>query len=310
MLVLAFLAIRRCASSLSSALNSATTDVATIENATTKKGAILKEKPPLIIEEHQTEDTTTKINYSKKEPSSAEVKAEQKTKTTAVQPQQETTSTTTNNNIQFNLTNTISKQTLTNEIVSSGPNINKFKKNSNYTNSSDISNRFALSTNLLYWAIAMPNIEIEGYATKRLSIALNGYYGWWSRKNRDFFYHIAAGGIEAKYWLNNKSKYHGHYIGCFANYGMYDICMGLKHYGYQADYALTAGVSYGYSFPISKRVNMTFAIGVGYVNTLHERYKHIDDCYVFMEKNNIKYFGPNYAKVGLTIPFNLKRYDK
>ena len=42
-----------------------------------------------------------------------------------------------------------------------------------------------------------------------------------------------------------------------------------------------AGVEYGYSLPVARRLNIDFTIGVGYWGGTYHEYKPVDDCYVW-----------------------------
>ena len=76
-----------------------------------------------------------------------------------------------------------------------------------------------------------------------------------------------------------------------------------------------AGLEYGYSLPIASRLNLDFAIGVGYWGGTYYEYLPIDDCYVWQATKQHKWFGPTKAEITLVWLLgrghhNLKKGDK
>ena len=60
-----------------------------------------------------------------------------------------------------------------------------------------------------------------------------------------------------------------------------------------------AGISYGYSHPVGRRLNLDFTIGVGYFGGKYKKYRHIDDCYVWQSTHRLRWFGPTKAEISL-----------
>lgn len=131
---------------------------------------------------------------------------------------------------------------------------------------------FAFKTNLLYWAIALPNIEMEFFIGKRFSINIEGRYTWMSEVlgNQKSYYTWGAG-AEFRVWFKGDNKFEGFYAGIGGETGQYDFKFTDDGNGNQGDY-YTAGVSFGYLMPINKHLNMEFGIGVGYVNYQDKEY--------------------------------------
>ena len=98
----------------------------------------------------------------------------------------------------------------------------------------------------------------------------------------------------------------GHHIGIYGQAITYDFMFG-KHGllagepgGNIFDEAnFSAGLEYGYSFPIAKRLNLDLTIGAGYMWGKFYEYKKIDDRYVWQATKNRKWIGPTKAEVSL-----------
>ena len=59
------------------------------------------------------------------------------------------------------------------------------------------------------------------------------------------------------------------------------------------------GVSYGYMFPIGRRLSLEAGIGLGYMHSKYEEYLPIDGHYVYQQTNRMNYFGPLKLKIAL-----------
>lgn len=60
-----------------------------------------------------------------------------------------------------------------------------------------------------------------------------------------------------------------------------------------------AGIEYGYSHPIARRLNLDFTIGVGYLGGKCYEYLPIDNHYVWQTTKQRRWFGPTKAEVAL-----------
>jgi hypothetical protein len=78
----------------------------------------------------------------------------------------------------------------------------------------------------------------------------------------------------------------------------YDFALGNS--GYVSDkWNYAVGVSYGYSLPISKRLNIDFSMGVGYMWGKYNKYIPVDDCYVWQASKSRRWIGPTKAEITL-----------
>lgn len=61
----------------------------------------------------------------------------------------------------------------------------------------------------------------------------------------------------------------------------------------------SAGLEYGYSLPITQRLNLDFVIGVGYWGGTYYEYLPTDNHYVWQATKQRRWFGPTKAEMSL-----------
>lgn len=110
-----------------------------------------------------------------------------------------------------------------------------------------------------------------------------------------------------------RDKLMGHYLGLYGMGGKWDFEWKRK-FCYQGEF-WSAGVSYGYSRPLGKRLNFELSASLGYANIPYRNYKPSDD-YGILLRNRKKtgtwhYVGPTRLEVSLVWPllhrFTVKR---
>ena len=163
----------------------------------------------------------------------------------------------------------------------------------------------ALKTNLLFDAALMPNVEIEVPVGKRWSV--NGEYAfpWWQFDRGKYCMQVLMGGLEGRYWLGSRKSREdrevlpGHFLGLYAGGGKYDLQWGEK--GYQGEFFIAAGVSYGWATRIARHLHLEFNIGIGLLRTAYRHYHARDNYQTLLWQENGKYtwFGPTKAKISL-----------
>lgn len=156
--------------------------------------------------------------------------------------------------------------------------------------------RLALKTNLLYDAILMPSLEVEYRFNNRWSANLEGEVAWWSNNSKHKYYQIAVISPEVRYWFFARKPWHGHYVGFFAGGSWYDLENGGR--GYQGEAVIT-GFSYGYMFPVNRRLSFEASVGLGFMHTSYEEYLPIDGHYVYQRTRKTDYLGPLKLKFAL-----------
>ena len=159
----------------------------------------------------------------------------------------------------------------------------------------------SVQTNMLYLLAAVPNIGIEFYLGKNWSIDTNWHYSWWKSDPKSWYWRTYGGDIAVRKWFGKSAKEKpltGHHAGIYGQMLTYDVEFGGK--GYLADrWNWAAGVEYGYSLPIAKRLNIDFTLGVGYHWGTYDKYLPIDGHYVWQSTNKRRYIGPTKVEVSL-----------
>ena len=167
----------------------------------------------------------------------------------------------------------------------------------------------ALKTNMLYDALLLPNIEAEFYLCSRLSLAAGVTYGWWSNSSKHRYWRAYGADVALRYWLGTaagRKPLSGHHVGIYGSMFTYDAEFGGKGYmggkpggNILNKFNYTAGVEYGYSLPVARRLNIDFTVGVGYWGGTYNEYQPKDDCNVWLSTKQRKWFGPTKAEVSL-----------
>ena len=167
----------------------------------------------------------------------------------------------------------------------------------------------AVKTNLLYDAFLVPNVGLEFYLGKGFSASGNWMYAWWKSDKRHRYWRIYGGELALRKYFGRpegSSPLSGHHVGVYGQLFTYDFETGGRGYmggkpggtlWEKMNYA--AGLEYGYSLPIASRLNLDFAIGVGYWGGTYYEYLPIDDCYVWQATKRHKWFGPTKAEITL-----------
>ena len=177
-----------------------------------------------------------------------------------------------------------------------------------------------ISTNMLYDALAVPNIGVEFYLKKNWSIGANWLYGWWKTDRKHRYWRIYGGDITVRKWLGKaalEKPLTGHHLGLYGQILTYDFEWGGRGYlGGKPGGTLWdkmnwgIGLEYGYSLPVARRLNIDFSLGVGYLHGEYQEYLPEDDCYVWQATKKRRWFGPTQAKVSLVWLIGCDNYNR
>lgn len=164
-------------------------------------------------------------------------------------------------------------------------------------------------TNMLYDALAVPNIGVEFYLGRNWSVGAAYAHAWWSYDRRHRYWRIYGAEVNARYWFGKAAHAKpltGHHIGLYAQALTYDFEWGGKAYmggepgGTIFDRAhFGGGVEYGYSLPIARRLNIDFTLGVGYIGGRVYEFVPDNDRYLWTATKNRRWFGPTKLEVSL-----------
>lgn len=163
-----------------------------------------------------------------------------------------------------------------------------------------VASYFALKSNLLYDALLVPNLSLEASIGSGWTLGAGGMLAWWSKDAKHRYWRIYGGGLEIRKYFGTLSKskpLQGHHLCIYGDFLTYDFEFGAKGYQSKATYA--AGIKYGYSHPIANRLNLDFALGIGYLHSNYKTYVPRDGCYVYQETKKRKWLGPTQAEISL-----------
>lgn len=163
-----------------------------------------------------------------------------------------------------------------------------------------VASYFALKSNLLYDALLVPNLSLEASIGSGWTLGAGGMLAWWSKDAKHRYWRIYGGDLEIRKYFGTLAKskpLQGHHLGIYGDFLTYDFEFGAKGYQSKATYA--AGIKYGYSQPIANRLNLDFALGIGYLHSNYKTYVPRDGCYVYQETKKRKWLGPTQAEISL-----------
>lgn len=165
--------------------------------------------------------------------------------------------------------------------------------------------RLALKSNLLYDALAIPNIGIEVGLYKGLTIH-GSYQNIWLRDKAWTRWYRTEGFEAGINWYINKDKrpFKGHHIGIYGQMVTWDFTISGR--GYLAErWAYGGGLEYGYALPVGRRFNIDFEIGIGYLGGNMHEYIPQDGHRVWQFVEPFRWIGP--TKAGVTLQWLIGR---
>ena len=182
-----------------------------------------------------------------------------------------------------------------------------------------------IKTNMLYDLGAIPNIGAEFYLGANFSVVANWEYSWWKSDKKSWYWRTYGGDVALRYWMGKASRNKpltGHHLGLYGQMITYDFEVGGR--GYIADSGFgkdksedaslgwnwAAGLEYGYSLPIARRLNIDFTLGVGYHWGTFKEYLPIDGHYVWQATKRRKYIGPTKCEISLVWLIGCGNYNK
>ena len=182
-----------------------------------------------------------------------------------------------------------------------------------------------IKTNMLYDLGAIPNTGAEFYLGAKFSIVGNWQYSWWKSDKKSWYWRTYGGDVALRYWMGKASRNKpltGHHLGLYGQMITYDFEVGGR--GYIADSGFgkdksedaslgwnwAAGLEYGYSLPIARRLNIDFTLGVGYHWGTFKEYLPIDGHYVWQATKRRKYIGPTKCEISLVWLIGCGNYNK
>lgn len=170
---------------------------------------------------------------------------------------------------------------------------------------------FGVRTNLLYDAVAIPNIGVIAGLGQGWALGIDGYYADWSHRSHSRFWRVQGAKLSVRKLINNRKSYTGGwFIEAYSQLFRYNICSGGT--GYMSGYSGArffkhptwgVGLAAGYSLALSKHLSIDFAIGAGYLTGQYQTYRLKDNHLVWQSTRQRNYFGPTEAAAGLVWHF-------
>lgn len=158
---------------------------------------------------------------------------------------------------------------------------------------------FSFHTNLLYWAVATPNLGFEWRPDEKMrwGILLNGAWTHWQWKDKTRKYRMWMVSPEVRYYVTERWFIGGEFHAGELNIKLSDTGRQGNYYG--------GGVIGGYRLPVSSRLEFDFTLGLGYTRFDKDNYEMIDGMHVATEKDaNRNLWGPTQA--GVILRYKLK----
>ena len=125
-----------------------------------------------------------------------------------------------------------------------------------FTSSVGFAQKYAVKTNLAYWATTTLNIGGEIALAPRMTLDMTANYKPFHFRGNKKIMHWAVQ-PEWRYWTCR--RFMGHFIGVHAHGGKYNG--GLKKYRYDG-WGVGGGFSYGYQWVIGKYWNLETELGI------------------------------------------------
>lgn len=195
--------------------------------------------------------------------------------------------------------------------------VSAHEDNPNNTKSSTRRTIMAVKSNLLYDALSLINCSVEFPIGDKFSALVYSQFPWWKwgEADNEYCVRFLSLGAEGRWWFaprpqpatekrQERDRLVGHFVGVYAESGMWDfqfksdICRQGEFW--------SVGVSYGYSMPISRRLNMEFSLSVGYASIPYRGYTPSKDYEILWRDNEDTgcwgYIGPTKAQVSLVVP--------
>ncbi len=178
----------------------------------------------------------------------------------------------------------------------------------------------ALKTNMLYDLGTVLNFSVEVPLSERFSLLYEHHCPWWLSDNNRYCLEYLSFGGEFRWWFAPRSEgagptrvkrdaLVGHFLGVYGFGGKCDFQFN-RSICYQADF-FSAGLTYGYAMPLSKRLNIEFSLSVGYASIPYWHYNPSDDYEIlFRDRERTgrwHWIGPTRVGVSLVVPLLVKR---
>ena len=178
----------------------------------------------------------------------------------------------------------------------------------------------ALKSNLLYDALMWTNYGVEVPLTikqQQFSLNYDHQFSWWRWGKRKYEYanrYFQMGG-EIRWWFlpTNRTQIKrdnlcGHFTGLYFMGGKYEFQWRRK-WCYLGEFWST-GLTYGYALPVSRHLNVEFAVSAGYAPIAYRHFIPADDySRLYVDRSDMgthHYIGITKLSISLVVPLSFK----
>lgn len=173
---------------------------------------------------------------------------------------------------------------------------------------------FVLYTNLLHDALGVPSIGTEFYMGKGWALNARWSGSWWSSRAKNRYYRIYGAELALRKYFrlpsdNGAGMFRsstGHHVGLYAQLFTYDLEFSGKGYmggmpgkNLFAAPSWSAGLEYGYTFALSRHLNLDLSIGAGYMQGPQWQYLPTENGYQITGFSLFRWLAPTRADVSL-----------
>ena len=155
-----------------------------------------------------------------------------------------------------------------------------------------------VKTNLLYDGMMIPNLGVEVGLVKGLVLNVEYMHNIWLRVDYSHWYRVHGAEFGLKYYINEEQRpfAKGHHVGLSAQMLTFDVTGILV----DADpWKFGPMLTYGYTLPIKKRLNLDFEVGAGALIGDVHKYDAVDHLRLW-KKTEKAAFVP---KAGVTLQY-------
>ncbi|MBR2947287.1 MAG: DUF3575 domain-containing protein [Bacteroidales bacterium] len=153
-------------------------------------------------------------------------------------------------------------------------------------------------TNLLYDGMLIPNLGVEFGIWKGLVLDINYMHNIWLRVDYSYWYRVHGAEFGLKYYFNKEKVpfKEGHHVGLYAQMLTFDITGILVD---AEPWKFGPMLTYGYTLPITRRLNLDFEVGLGLLFGDVYKYDAVDHLRLLREIEDFAFV----PKAGVTLQY-------
>ena len=173
----------------------------------------------------------------------------------------------------------------------------------------------AIKTNVPLLLVGTPNVGMEFTVSQQFTTNLDILWMPYMFKKHEEVLRALVGSADLRYYVKPRyyytnNMYDGFYLGPYVEAGNFNIGFwrGEERESYRyKGWAISAGLSLGYKFYLSKRFRLDLNLGLGYAHLQYDKYQLGGEWadYPLELKDTRAWFGP--TKFGVHLVYNLFR---